>query len=240
MSQESAVKQNIDQSEIDKFSQLAHNWWDLNGDFKPLHEINPLRLGFISQHAALEGQSVLDVGCGGGILSEAMAKAGATVTGADMAKKSLQIAQLHALEGGLNIEYKCVSVEDLAVAMPAAFDVVTCMEMIEHVPDPASVIRACTELAKPGGWVFLSTLNRNLKSYVQAVIGAEYVLGLMPKGTHDYKKFIKPSEMVRMCRHVGLSLVDQSGLTYSPLTKRYKLVDDLSVNYMMAFRKPLI
>lgn len=238
MSQESAVKQNIDQSEIDKFSQLAHNWWDLNGDFKPLHEINPLRLGFISQHAPLSGLNVLDVGCGGGILSEAMAKSGATVTGADMAKKSLQIAQLHALEGGLNIDYQCVSVEDLARAMPAGFDVVTCMEMIEHVPDPASVIRACTELVKPGGWVFLSTLNRNLKSYVQAVIGAEYVLGLMPRGTHDYKKFIKPSEMVRMCRHVGLSLVDQRGLTYSPLTKRYKLIDDLSVNYMMAFRKP--
>ncbi len=238
MPQESAVKQNIDQSEIDKFSQLAHNWWDLNGDFKPLHEINPLRLGFISQHAPLTGLSVLDVGCGGGILSEAMAKAGATVTGADMAKKSLQIAQLHALEGGLNIDYQCVSVEDLARQQPASFDVVTCMEMIEHVPDPASVIRACTELVKPGGWVFLSTLNRNAKSYVQAVIGAEYVLGLMPRGTHDYKKFIKPSEMVRMCRHVGLSLVDQSGLTYNPLTKRYKLVVDVSVNYMMAFRKP--
>lgn len=238
MPQESAVKQNIDQSEIDKFSQLAHNWWDLNGDFKPLHEINPLRLGFISQHAPLTGLSVLDVGCGGGILSEAMAKAGATVTGADMAKKSLQIAQLHALEGGLNIDYQCVSVEDLARQQPASFDVVTCMEMIEHVPDPASVIRACTELVKPGGWVFLSTLNRNAKSYVQAVIGAEYVLGLMPRGTHDYKKFIKPSEMVRMCRHVGLSLVDQSGLTYNPLTKRYKLVADVSVNYMMAFRKP--
>lgn len=238
MSQESVVKQNIDPSEIEKFSQLAHNWWDLNGDFKPLHEINPLRLGFISRHAPLSGLKVLDVGCGGGILSEAMAKAGATVTGADMAKKSLQIAQLHALEGGLSIDYKCVSVEDLANEMPAAFDVVTCMEMIEHVPDPASVIRACTALAKPGGWVFLSTLNRNLKSYVQAVIGAEYVLGLMPRGTHDYKKFIKPSEMVRMCRHVGLSLVDQSGLTYSPLTKRYKLVEDLSVNYMMAFQKP--
>ncbi|MBP6346458.1 bifunctional 2-polyprenyl-6-hydroxyphenol methylase/3-demethylubiquinol 3-O-methyltransferase UbiG [Neisseriaceae bacterium CLB008] len=240
MSQESAVKQNIDPGEIDKFSQLAHNWWDLNGDFKPLHEINPLRLGFISQHAALAGQSVLDVGCGGGILSEAMAKAGATVTGADMAKKSLQIAQLHALEGGLTIDYQCISVEDLARAKPAAFDVVTCMEMIEHVPDPASVIRACTDLVKPGGWVFLSTLNRNAKAYVQAVIGAEYVLGLMPRGTHDYKKFIKPSEMVRMCRSVGLALVDQSGLTYSPLTKRYKLVDDLSVNYMMAFKKPLV
>ncbi|MBP6562694.1 MAG: bifunctional 2-polyprenyl-6-hydroxyphenol methylase/3-demethylubiquinol 3-O-methyltransferase UbiG [Neisseriaceae bacterium] len=238
MPQESAVKQNIDQSEIDKFSQLAHNWWDLNGDFKPLHEINPLRLGFIAQHAPLAGLNVLDVGCGGGILSEAMAKAGATVTGADMAKKSLQIAQLHALEGGLNIDYQCVSVEDLALRAPASFDVVTCMEMIEHVPDPASVIRACAELAKPGGWVFLSTLNRNAKSYVQAVIGAEYVLGLMPRGTHDYKKFIKPSEMVRMCRQVGLTLVDQSGLTYNPLTKRYALVDDVSVNYMMAFKKP--
>ncbi len=229
---------NVDPAEIEKFSQLAHKWWDLDSEFKPLHEINPLRLAYIAEHAELNGQTVLDVGCGGGILTEAMARAGAVATGIDMAKKSLKVAQLHAFEANVSVQYRCVSVEDLAAESPAAFDVVTCMEMMEHVPDPASVIAACAQLAKPGGWVFFSTINRNAKAYVQAVLGAEYLLGLLPRGTHDYKKFVTPAELARMCRQSGLAPVNYCGLIYNPLNKKYSLSEKLDVNYMVACRKP--
>ncbi len=228
---------NVDAAEIDKFSQLAHKWWDKDSEFKPLHDINPLRMGYINRFAHIEGKTVLDVGCGGGILTEAMARGGATATGIDMAKKSLQIAQLHALEGGIsNVAYRLISVEALAEAEPAGFDVVTCMEMMEHVPDPASIVRACARLAKPGGWVFFSTLNRKPKAYLHAILGAEYLLKMLPRGTHDYQKFITPAELARMCRQAGLELVDSKGLSYNPLSKQYRLIDSLDVNYMIACR----
>ena len=229
---------NVDELEIDKFSQLAHKWWDKDSEFKPLHEINPLRLDFIDRHASLAGKKVLDVGCGGGILAESMAQKGAQVTGIDLAKKSLKVAQLHSLESGVPIDYRCVAVEDLAAEMPAAFDVVTCMEMLEHVPDPQSVVRACAQLVKPGGWVFFSTLNRNAKAYLLAVVGAEYVLNMLPRGTHEYARFLKPSELGRMTRHAGLSLQTLSGMGYNPLTRIYSLNDDTAVNYLMATRLP--
>lgn len=228
---------NVDAGEIDKFSQLAHKWWDKDSEFKPLHDINPLRLGYIDSLAALAGKTVLDVGCGGGILTESMALAGAEATGIDMAKKSLKIAQLHALENEVrNVSYRLVSVEDLAAEMPGAFDVVTCMEMMEHVPNPASIVRACAKLAKPGGWVFFSTLNRNPKAYVQAIVAAEYVLKMLPRGTHDYRKFITPAELARMCRQAGLAWVGSKGLSYNPLSQRYRLSERLDVNYMIACR----
>lgn len=223
---------NVETAEVNKFADLAHQWWDPQGVFKPLHQLNPLRLYFIDSRASLAGKRVLDVGCGGGILSEAMAKSGASVTGIDMAEKSLQVAELHALEAGVAVTYQCIAVEALAAAQPASFDVVTCMEMLEHVPDPASVVRACAALVKPGGHLFFSTLNRNAKAYLMAVIGAEYVLNLLPKGTHDYSKFIKPSELAAWCRANGLAFQSQKGISYHPLRKHYALTADTSVNYL--------
>ncbi|KZE32651.1 bifunctional 2-polyprenyl-6-hydroxyphenol methylase/3-demethylubiquinol 3-O-methyltransferase UbiG [Crenobacter luteus] len=230
---------NVDEHEIDKFSQIAHKWWDKDSEFKPLHEINPLRLGYIDDHSGgLAGKTVLDVGCGGGILAESMAVKGATVTGIDLAKKSLKVAQLHSLESGVAVNYRCVPVEELAAEAPASFDVVTCMEMLEHVPDPQSVVDACARLVKPDGWVFFSTLNRNAKSYLMAIVGAEYLLGLLPRGTHEYARFLKPSELTRMTRHAGLELADISGMEYHPLTRRYFLSGNSDVNYLIATRRP--
>lgn len=230
---------NVDPAELAKFSELAHHWWDPESEFRPLHQINPLRLDWIAKQAPLTGQQVLDVGCGGGILAEAMARQGAEVLGIDLATKSLKVAQLHALESGLaNVSYREVAVEALAAERPASFDVVTCMEMLEHVPDPASVVKACAELVKPGGWVFFSTLNRNPKSFLFAIVGAEYVLKLLPRGTHEFAKFIKPSELASYCRAAGLDLQGTRGMEYNPLTKRYWLSGDTSVNYMIATRKP--
>ncbi|MBU0621923.1 MAG: bifunctional 2-polyprenyl-6-hydroxyphenol methylase/3-demethylubiquinol 3-O-methyltransferase UbiG [Gammaproteobacteria bacterium] len=225
---------NADPVEIEKFSQLAHKWWDPNSEFKPLHDINPLRLGYVDRIAGLSGKTVLDVGCGGGILSESMAAAGATVTGIDLADKSLQVAKLHLLESGNKVEYIKIAVEDLAAERPAQFDVVTCMEMLEHVPDPAGAVAACARLVKPGGHVFLSTLNRNPKSYLFAIIGAEYLLNLLPRGTHDYARFIKPSELAQWCRDAGLNVADMTGMSYNPLDKTYALGRDTGVNYMVA------
>ena len=230
---------NVEAAEVNKFAELAHQWWDPQGVFKPLHQLNPLRLDYIDNRAGLSGRQVLDVGCGGGILSESMARRGAQVTGIDMAEKSLQVAQLHALEAGVQIEYRCIAVEVMAEENPQAFDVVTCMEMLEHVPDPASVVRACAALVKPGGHVFFSTLNRNAKAYLMAVVGAEYLLNLLPRGTHDYSKFIKPSELASWMRQSGLELQHQTGITYHPLTKQYRLTADTSVNYMLHAVKEL-
>lgn len=228
---------NVDQVEINKFSEIAHSWWDLEGDFKPLHQINPLRLAFIQKHAFLAGKTVLDVGCGGGILSEGMAAQGAQVTGIDLADKSLKTARLHLFESQLTVDYRCVAVEALAEEMPERYDVVTCMEMLEHVPSPTSIIEACARLVKPGGTVFFSTLSRNPKAYLYAILGAEYILGLLPKGTHDYARFIKPSELARMARHAGLNVEDFAGLEYHPVRKDYTLSQDVSVNYMLACTK---
>lgn len=227
---------NADPIEIEKFSQLAHKWWDPHSEFKPLHEINPLRLNYINQRAQLAGKNVLDVGCGGGILSESMAGLGAVVTGIDLSDKALQVAKLHLLESGQKVDYRKVAVEQLAAEQPASFDVVTCLEMLEHVPDPASVIKACAALVKPGGQVFFSTLNRNPKSYLFAIIGAEYVLNMLPKGTHDYAKFLKPSELAQACRAANLNVVDVVGMSYNPFSKVYSLGRDTSVNYMIACR----
>ncbi len=228
---------NVDQAEIGKFEELAARWWDPNSEFKPLHDINPLRLDYIDRAAALNSKEVLDVGCGGGILSESMAVRGAKVTGIDMGEKPLQVAELHTLESGVQVTYRRVPVEDLAAESPARFDVVTCMEMLEHVPEPASVVAACARLVKPGGYVFFSTLNRNLKSYLLAIIGAEYVLSMLPRGTHDYGRFIKPSELDAWVRAAGLHTQDLTGMTYNPLTDTYRLTDrDLDVNYLMTCR----
>jgi len=224
---------NVEAAEVNKFAELAHQWWDTQGVFKPLHQLNPLRLNYIDSRAQLSGKQVLDVGCGGGILSESMAQRGAQVTGIDLAEKSLQVAQLHALEANVQLDYRCVTVEELAQEKPQTFDVVTCMEMLEHVPDPASVVRACAALVKPGGHVFFSTLNRNAKAYLMAVVGAEYLLNLLPRGTHDYSKFIKPSELAAWMRQAGLELQHQTGVTYNPLNKQYSLTTDTSVNYML-------
>jgi 2-polyprenyl-6-hydroxyphenyl methylase/3-demethylubiquinone-9 3-methyltransferase len=229
---------NVDPAELAKFSELAHRWWDVNSEFRPLHQINPLRLDWIQTLEPLMGKQVLDVGCGGGILSDAMARAGAHVTGIDLATKSLKVAQLHALETQTpNVSYREVSAEALAAEAPASFDVVTCMEMLEHVPDPASVVRACATLVKPGGWVFFSTLNRNPKSFVFAILGAEYILNLLPKGTHEYAKFIRPSELAGFCREAGLQTQASRGLQYNPLTRRYWLDGNTSVNYMLATQR---
>ncbi|BCL74807.1 ubiquinone biosynthesis O-methyltransferase [Jeongeupia sp. HS-3] len=230
---------NADQAEIAKFSALAHKWWDKEGEFKPLHQINPLRLQFVADHAPLTATSAIDVGCGGGILSEALAQSGAQVTGIDLAEKSLKVAKLHLFESGQSVDYRCIAVEALAEEAPESFDVVTCMEMLEHVPSPASIVAACARLAKPGGWVFFSTLNRNPKAYALAVIGAEYLLGLLPRGTHDYTKFIKPSELARMTRTAGLETITVSGMSYNPLSGIAALSDDADVNYLVACRKPL-
>ena len=227
---------NVDLLELDKFSQLAHRWWDPNSEFKPLHEINPLRLGYIDSLAGLEGKTVLDVGCGGGILSESMAGLGAHVTGIDLGDKALKVAKLHLLESGKQVTYRKIAVEALAKEQPHHYDVVTCMEMLEHVPSPQSIVHACAKLVKPGGWVFFSTINRNPKSYLYAIIGAEYVLNLLPKGTHDYAKFIKPSELARMARAASLGVHEVIGMTYNPLTKVYALELDSDVNYIMAVR----
>jgi 2-polyprenyl-6-hydroxyphenyl methylase/3-demethylubiquinone-9 3-methyltransferase len=228
---------NADPVEIEKFSQLAHKWWDPQSEFKPLHEINPLRLNYINQHAAIAGKRVLDVGCGGGILSESMAALNANVTGIDLSDKALQVAKLHLLESGRQVNYRKIPVESLAEEQPEQYDVVTCMEMLEHVPDPDSVIAACAKLVKPGGWIFFSTLNRNPKSYLFAVIGAEYVLNMLPRGTHDFAKFIKPSELAQSCRNAGLNISNLIGMSYNPLSKIYSLGDDTSVNYMVACRR---
>lgn len=227
---------NVDLLELDKFSQLAHRWWDPNSEFKPLHEINPLRLGYIDRLAGLEGKTVLDVGCGGGILSESMAGLGAHVTGIDLGDKALKVAKLHLLESGKQVSYRKIAVEALAKEQPHHYHVVTCMEMLEHVPSPQSIVHACSKLVKPGGWVFFSTINRNPKSYLYAIIGAEYVLNLLPKGTHDYAKFIKPSELARMARAANLGVHEIIGMTYNPLTKVYALEPDSDVNYIMAVR----
>ena len=231
---------NVDTAELAKFSELAHRWWDVNSEFRPLHQINPLRLEWINNLASINGKAVLDIGCGGGILSDAMARSGATVTGIDLATKSLKVAQLHALETQTpNVTYREVSAEALAAEAPAQFDVVTCMEMLEHVPDPASIVQACATLVKPGGWVFFSTLNRNPKSFLFAIVGAEYVLNLLPKGTHEYAKFIRPSELAAYCRSGGLTLQATKGLQYNPITRRYWLDANTSVNYMIATQRPL-
>ena len=230
---------NADPSELAKFQQLASQWWDATGKFKPLHDINPLRRDWIDGLVRLKGRRVLDVGCGGGILSESMAALGAEVTGIDLASKLLQVARLHALETQTNVRYLESSAEALLQAEPSSFDVVTCLEMLEHVPDPQSTVLACAGLAKPGGWVFFSTINRNPKSFLFAIVGAEYVLNLLPRGTHDYDKLIKPSELQRAAREADLQWVQSRGMTYNPLFKTYKLVEgDLSVNYLMAFRRP--
>lgn len=224
---------NADPSELQKFSDLAHRWWDPNSEFRPLHEINPLRLEWIDRHAMLKGKRVLDVGCGGGLLAEAMATRGATVTGIDLSEKALGVARLHLLESGQSVDYRLSAAEDLAATEPGQYDVVTCMEMLEHVPNPASTIASCAALVKPGGHVFFSTINRNPKSYLFAVIGAEYVLQLLPKGTHDYAKFIKPSELARWAKAVGLNPDELIGMSYNPLTKVYSLSRNTDVNYLM-------
>jgi 2-polyprenyl-6-hydroxyphenyl methylase/3-demethylubiquinone-9 3-methyltransferase len=228
---------NVDQSEIAKFSALAHRWWDPNSEFKPLHAINPLRLNWIKSFVSLEDKKVVDVGCGGGILAESISQSGADTTGIDLSEKALKVAELHALEVGANLTYRSISAEDLADEQAEQYDVVTCMEMLEHVPDPASVVRACAKLCKPGGTLFFSTLNRNPKSYLFAIIGAEYILKLLPKGTHEYTKFIKPSELVTFTRQAGLELLGMKGLSYNPITQVYSLSDDVDVNYMIAVRK---
>jgi 2-polyprenyl-6-hydroxyphenyl methylase/3-demethylubiquinone-9 3-methyltransferase len=230
---------NADPQELAKFSNLAHRWWDPESEFRPLHQINPLRLDWIETHARVAGKRVLDVGCGGGILSDAMARRGADVLGIDLATKALKVAQLHAVEAATpSVEYREVAAEALAAECPAHFDMLTCMEMLEHVPDPASIVSACAALVKPGGWLFFSTLNRNPKSFLFAIVGAEHVLKLLPKGTHEYAKFIRPSELAQWCRRSGLTLTDTRGLEYNPFTRRYWLSADTSVNYMIACRKP--
>jgi 2-polyprenyl-6-hydroxyphenyl methylase/3-demethylubiquinone-9 3-methyltransferase len=230
---------NADPAEIAKFSELAHRWWDLDSEFRPLHEINPLRLEWIESIAPIAGKRVLDVGCGGGILADSMARKGAEVLGIDLAEKALKVAQLHALEASTRgVKYREVSVESLATEQPASFDVVTCMEMLEHVPDPASVVRACADLVKPGGWVFFSTIHRNAKAFMFAIIGAEYLLGMLPRGTHEYRKLIRPSELAAHCRAARLDVSYTRGLEYNPITRRYWLSADTSVNYMFATRKP--
>jgi 2-polyprenyl-6-hydroxyphenyl methylase/3-demethylubiquinone-9 3-methyltransferase len=228
---------NADPAELAKFSDLAHRWWDPHGEFRPLHEINPLRLEWIERLAPLAGREVLDVGCGGGILAEAMARRGARVTGIDLAEKPLKVAELHLLESGLEVRYERASAEDYAARHAERFDVITCMEMLEHVPDPASAVAACARLLKPGGRAFFSTLNRNPKAYLFAVIGAEYLLKLLPRGTHDYARFIRPSELAHWCREAGLREVELAGMTYNPLTRRYALGRDCDVNYLLACQR---
>jgi 2-polyprenyl-6-hydroxyphenyl methylase/3-demethylubiquinone-9 3-methyltransferase len=229
---------NVDPSEIEKFSAVASKWWDTEGEFGPLHKINPLRAQWILDHTgSLAGKELLDVGCGGGILAESMAKAGAKVTGIDMAPKSLTVARLHSLESGLTIDYKKISAEEMAEQHPEQFDVVTCLEMLEHVPDPHSIVRACAKLVKPGGWVFFSTINRNPKSFLQLIVAAEYILGLVPKGTHNYKQLLKPSELRQTIEQSGLSLIDIKGLDYNVFSKTYSLSQDATVNYLLAARK---
>ena len=229
---------NADSRELEKFGALAHRWWDPAGEFAPLHQINPLRLDWINRHAPLNGKRVLDIGCGGGILTEAMAGRGATVTGIDLSEKALNVARLHLLESGATVDYEAIAAEAIASREPGAFATVTCMELLEHVPDPRSIVSACAALAAPGGHVFFSTINRNPKAYLFAVLGAEYVLKLLPKGTHDYEKFIRPSELASMCRAAGLEVLELIGMSYNPVTKVYSLGSDTSVNYLMRTSKP--
>jgi 2-polyprenyl-6-hydroxyphenyl methylase/3-demethylubiquinone-9 3-methyltransferase len=224
---------NASQQELDKFSALAHRWWDPQSEFRPLHEINPLRLGWIAGKVPLGGKDILDVGCGGGILSESMSLAGANVKGIDLSEKALSVARLHALESGSKVAYELIAAEELAEREGSSFDVITCMEMLEHVPDPASTVASCARLAKPGTHVFFSTINRNPKAYLFAILGAEYLLRLLPRGTHDYARFIKPSELASLCRRAGLEIRDMTGLTYNPLTRQYALGGDTSVNYVV-------
>lgn len=229
---------NFDPAELAKFSALAHRWWDPTSEFRPLHEINPLRLAHIERLAGgLSGKRILDIGCGGGILAESMAAKGATVTGIDLADKPLKVAMLHRMETGSGVDYRLVSAEDLAAELPGAFDIVTCMEMLEHVPDPPAIVEACARLVKPGGLVFFSTINRNAKSFLFAIVGAEYVLNLLPKGTHEYARFIRPSELSRACRDAGLAVFDLTGMTYNPVTKVYSLGRDVGVNYLLGARR---
>ena len=232
------TNQNVDPAELAKFDSLASRWWDTDGDFKSLHDINPLRLGWIRKHVTLDGCRALDIGCGGGILAESMAAAKATVTGIDMAEGPLSVARLHQLESGAAVDYRRMTAEQLAAAEAGEYDVVTCLEMLEHVPQPSQVIRSCAQLVKPGGHVFFSTINRNPKSFLFAIVGAEYVLKLLPSGTHEYAKFIRPSELEAWARHAGLRLVESIGMHYSPLTKAYSLGENLDVNYLMYFQRP--
>ncbi len=230
---------NADPAELAKFSDLAHRWWDAEGEFRPLHQINPLRLGWMKEFCDLQGKAVLDVGCGGGILADSLARSGAYATGIDLSTKVLRIAQLHAMDAETeNVQYREISAEAMAAEQPAGFDVVTCMEMLEHVPDPASVVQACATLVKPGGWVFFSTLNRNPMSFLQAIVGAEYVLNMLPRGTHEFAKFIRPSELAGFCRRAGLNVMHTRGLSFNPLTQRYWLNGNTSVNYLLATQKP--
>ncbi|MCL2658136.1 MAG: bifunctional 2-polyprenyl-6-hydroxyphenol methylase/3-demethylubiquinol 3-O-methyltransferase UbiG [Betaproteobacteria bacterium] len=229
---------NADPAELHKFSELAHHWWDPESEFRPLHEINPLRLDWINRQTKLQGKHVIDIGCGGGILSEGMASHGAQVTGIDLSEKALGVARLHLYESELQVDYQKISAEEIAADRPNSFDVVTCMEMLEHVPDPASTIAACAQLAKPGGMVFFSTLNRNPKAYLLAVVGAEYILRMLPRGTHEYSRFMKPSELSRHARDAGLIVEELIGMSYNPLTRRYRLGNDIGVNYLVRCRKP--
>ncbi len=231
------MRNNIDLSEVAKFDQSAAHWWDLHGEFKALHDINPLRLTFIQEKAPLIGKTVLDIGCGGGILAEGMAKLGAKVTGIDMSEAAIQVAKLHQYESGTDIDYRLTTAEEMAAQQPEKYDIVTCLEMLEHVPDPASIIKACALLTKPNGDIFFSTLNRNLKSYLFAILGAEYVLKLIPKNTHDFAKFIRPSELNQWIRQAGLSMQEMTGLHYNPLTQHYSLGADVSVNYLVHVKK---
>ncbi|OUR64430.1 bifunctional 3-demethylubiquinol 3-O-methyltransferase/2-polyprenyl-6-hydroxyphenol methylase [Methylophaga sp. 42_25_T18] len=235
----SATHTNVDPAEVAKFDALASGWWDEEGESKPLHQLNPIRLSYIESRSQLDGKQAIDVGCGGGILTEALVKSGATATGIDMGEMALKIAKLHALEAELKIDYQHVTAEEKAEQAAGQFDVVTCMEMLEHVPDPVAIIKACSELVKPGGDVFFSTLNRHPKAYLVAVLGAEYLMKMLPKGTHDYQRFIRPSEMAAWCRHARLEVTDITGLSYNPLNKSFKLSDDVKVNYLMHCRRPL-
>ena len=230
---------NVDPAELAKFGALAARWWDPKSEFKPLHDINPLRLNYIDRHVGLAGKRVIDIGCGGGILAESMAVIGAVVTGIDLSEKPLQVAKLHLLETGRMVDYRLVAAEDIAQEQPGQFDCVTCMEMLEHVPDPASTVNAAATLAKPGAWIFFSTINRNPKSFLFAIIGAEYVLNMLPKGTHEYRRFITPAELARMAREAGLTVTEFTGMTYNPLTQHYAMGNDISVNYILACRKPI-
>ena len=238
MNSTATINHNVDQAELAKFGALAARWWDPHSEFKPLHDINPLRLNLIDKHVGLNGKRVIDIGCGGGILAESMAAQGALVTGIDLSEKPLSVAKLHLLESGQQVDYRLIAAEEIALQQPTHFDCVTCMEMLEHVPDPPSTVRAAATLAKPGGWVFFSTLNRNPKSFLFAIIGAEYVLNLLPKGTHEYRRFITPAELATMARDAGLTVTNFTGMTYNPFSKVYALNDDVSVNYIVTCRKP--